>query len=281
MPGIFFNKRMQAEELLREGKLDEGLAELQQQVRKQPAEPKHRVFLFQLHCVRGEWQKALTQLNVLRDMDASTIPMVQTYQEAIQCEAIRAEVFAGKRSPLIFGDPEHWLALFIEALRPTAIGEHGKAAELRNSALEQAPATAGSIDGAAFEWIADADPRFGPVLEAIVNGRYYWIPFQNIARIEFEPPSDLRDMVWLPAQFTWANGGQSVGLVPSRYPGSEQADDSTLKLARKTDWQTVADDAQYGLGQRLLATDADDYPLLDARLIELSVLPQEDSPADG
>jgi type VI secretion system protein ImpE len=39
-------------------------------------------------------------------------------------------------------------------------------------------------------------------------------------------------------------------------------------MARKTDWQAVTDAIQLGLGQRLLATDADDYPLLDVRKIE-------------
>ena len=260
------------QDALRDGNLDQALSELQQQVRKQPANAKHRIFLFQLLAVRGEWQKALTQLNVLRDMDASTLPMVQTYQEAIQCEAIRADVFAGRRSPLVFGDPEHWLALLVEALHPDASGNYAQAADLRGQALEQTPAISGTIDGAEFAWITDADPRLGPVLEAIVNGRYYWVPFQRIAKLELEAPADLRDLVWLPAQFTWSNGGQTVGLVPSRYPGSAQSTDNAIRLARKTDWQTVGEVAQYGLGQRLLATDIDDYSLLDTRLIELNTI---------
>ena len=260
------------QDALRDGNLDQALSELQQQVRKQPANAKHRIFLFQLLAVRGEWQKALTQLNVLRDMDASTLPMVQTYQEAIQCEAIRADVFAGRRSPLVFGDPEHWLALLVEALHPDASGHYAQAADLRGQALEQTPAISGTIDGAEFAWITDADPRLGPVLEAIVNGRYYWVPFQRIAKLELEAPADLRDLVWLPVQFTWSNGGQTVGLVPSRYPGSAQSTDNAIRLARKTDWQTVGEVAQYGLGQRLLATDIDDYSLLDTRLIELNTI---------
>ena len=260
------------QDALRDGNLDQALSELQQQVRKQPANAKHRIFLFQLLAVRGKKQKALTQLNVLRDMDASTLPMVQTYQEAIQCEAIRADVFAGRRSPLVFGDPEHWLALLVEALHPDASGHYAQAADLRGQALEQTPAISGTIDGAEFAWITDADPRLGPVLEAIVNGRYYWVPFQRIAKLELEAPADLRDLVWLPAQFTWSNGGQTVGLVPSRYPGSAQSTDNAIRLARKTDWQTVGEVAQYGLGQRLLATDIDDYSLLDTRLIELNTI---------
>jgi type VI secretion system protein ImpE len=255
-------------DMLREGNLRQALEQLQQQVRKQPADPKHRIFLFQLYCILGEWQKALNQLNVLREMDAETLPMVQTYQEAIQCEALRHQVFAGERTPLLFGEPENWLALMLEALQLTARKEHGKAGEVRAQALEQAPVTGGRCNDQSFAWLMDADPRLGPLLEAIINGRYYWIPFQRIHRIELELPTDLRDLVWLPANFTWANGGQIVGLIPVRYPGSEQSADDAIRMARKTDWQTIDEATQLGLGQRLLATDADDYALLDLRTVE-------------
>lgn len=261
---------MGAEQNLNEGKLEETLTQLQQEVRKNPADAKLRVFLFQVYCVLGEWQKALNQLNVLREMDAETLPMVQTYQEAIQCEALRKQVFAGELTPLLFGEPEPWLALMLEALKLTAQNKHDKAEELRAQALEQAPSTSGSVDGVDFSWLMDADPRLGPILEAIVNGRYYWIPLHHIQVIELEKPVDLRDLVWLPASFTWANGGQTVGLIPARYPDSEQSLDTAIRMARKTDWQAVTDATQLGLGQRLLATDVDDYALLDTRMIKLN-----------
>lgn len=256
-------------DMLREGDLRQTLEQLQQQVRKQPADPKHRIFLFQVYCILGDWQKALNQLNVLRELDAETLPMAQTYQEAIQCEALRKQVFAGAHIPLLFGEPETWLALMLEALKLTAQQEHDKAKDLRAQALDQAPTTSGHIDNVVFSWLMDADVRLGPILEAIFNGRYYWIPLHRIRVIEIEPPTDLRDLVWLPASFTWANGGQTMGLIPVRYPGSEQSTDDFIRMARKTDWQTINDTIQLGLGQRLLATDVDDYALLDVRRIEL------------
>jgi type VI secretion system protein ImpE len=272
---------MAAIDMLRDGSLSQALEQLQQQVRKQPADPKHRIFLFQLYCVLGEWQKALNQLNVLREMDAETLPMVQTYQEAIQCEALRRQVFAGERTPLLFGEPDNWLALMLEALQLTAKQEHGKAGEVRAQAMEQAPVIGGRCNDQSFVWLMDADPRLGPLLEAIINGRYYWIPFQRIHRIELELPTDLRDLVWLPANFTWANGGQIVGLIPVRYPGSEQLVDDGIRMARKTDWQTMDDATQLGLGQRLLATNADDYALLDLRKIEFDVIESDAAAAEG
>ena len=74
----------------------------------------------------------------------------------------------------------------------------GGAEGRRARAFDAAPAVSGDIDGQPFEWIADADMRLGPMLEAVVNGRYFWMPFSAIARAVFEPPADLRDAVWTP-----------------------------------------------------------------------------------
>jgi len=260
---------VQAEKELHQGNLNEALLELQNQIRKEPANPKLRIFLFQLLTVTGQWERALTQLKVLGDLDASALLMVQTYQTAVQCEALRAEVFNGKQTPLIFGEPPHWLAMLIEALRLAAEGHFSEALTLRTQALEQAPANSGSIDGVDFAWIADADSRLGPVVEGIVNGRYYWIPFQQIRKIEIEAPADLRDVVWMPAQFTWINGGAASGLIPTRYPGVEKSEDNQIRLARKTEWEEYSDGIFCGIGQRLLATDLQDYALMDIRKIEL------------
>lgn len=254
-----------AEKLLREGDPESALASLQDAVRAKPGDPKLRVFLFQLLCVQGQWQRALNQLNVCAEMDASALAMREMYRGAVSCEALRTEVFAGRRAPMLFGEPEPWLALLIESV--LRAGEPQAAASLRQQAFDAAPASTGTLDGAAFEWIADADPRLGPVLEAMVNGRYYWVPFTRLARVVIEEPTDLRDFVWVPANLQFSNGGETPALIPVRYPGSEKTADGALALARKTEWQDQGHDLFTGLGQRLLATDAGEYPLLQCREI--------------
>ena len=261
--------------------LEEALSRLKDQVRSDPANAKHRIYLFQLLAVLGRWDSALNQLNVLEELDAATIPMVGTYRESIQCEELRANIFAGERSPVIFGQPEEWTALLVESLRLTAEEKFSQAEDLRSQAFEAAPATSGSINGEPFAWIADADGRMGPVLEAIVNGRYAWVPFHRVSRIEIEEPADLRDMIWMPSQFTWANGGESVGLIPARYPGTETSGDEQLMLSRKTEWVEASAETFLGWGQKMLTTDAGDYALMDIRLIELdSEAPSEETPSE-
>lgn len=258
-----------AELSLREGDPQKALAQLQDAVRAHPVNAKLRVFLFQLLCVLGQWSRALNQLEVAAGLDASALAMAQTYGDAVRCELMRAEVFAGKKSPMVFGQPDQWIALLIESLLVKGHGRAQESERLRQRAFDEAPAVSGTLDGKPFEWIADADSRLGPVLEAVVNGRYYWVPFSRLAKVVIEKPTDLRDLVWMPAHFLFENGGDTVALIPTRYAGSESSDGATM-LARQTTWETFAPDAYSGLGQRVLTTDGGEYPLMEIREIELN-----------
>ncbi len=262
---------MDSLESLKAGRLDDSLKALQQQVRSQPDKASHRIFLAQLLLVMGQWERALNQLNVAAQLDPLAIPMAQAYREAVQAERLRDQIFAGQRSPMVFGEPESWVALMVEALRADSLQRGEQAAALREQAFADAPAISGEFNGKPFAWIADADPTLGPILEALVDTKYYWIPLQRIHKLVCEAPVDLRDRVWLPAEFTWANGGQSVGLIPVRYPATLATGDHDLMLARRTEWRELPDGSVQGLGQRLFATDGDEYGLLDLRTLTLDL----------
>jgi type VI secretion system protein ImpE len=262
-----------AEQALRDGNPQQALKLLQDQIRSAPADAKLRVFLFQLLCVLGQWERALNQLTVSSELDASTLAMVQTYREAIQCERLREEVFQGKRAPLLFGEPEAWVALLIEAMLREGQGELAAAKTLRDQAFEQAPATSGTLDGQAFEWLADADMRIGPVLEAVINGRYYWVPMSRLVQVDLEAPTDLRDTVWMAAHLQFSNGGETVALVPTRYAGTDLSQPQ-LALARQTEWDEAQPGFFVGRGQRLLTSDAGDRALMDVRVISFNAAPE-------
>jgi type VI secretion system protein ImpE len=218
--------------------------------------------------VIGDWDRAIAQLEVLGSLDASALPMVHTYRSAIQCERLRQSVLRGERSPLVFGDPEPWIALLVQALA-LGPGPSEQADALRAEAFAAAPASPGSLNGVEFEWIADADSRLGPVLEVLLNGAYYWVPMQRVAAMTVEPPADLRDLVWLPVRLTWTNGGQVEALIPTRYVGTETLLDDALKLARKTEWTAIGSEVFAGSGQRVLATSVEEVPLLSVRELVL------------
>ncbi len=262
---------MRAEEYLRTGDLDAALKALQDDIRANAADAKLRIFLFQLLSVMGDWKRAITQLKVSAELDGIAIPMAQTYREAIICEVYREKVFSGEKEPLIFGEPQEWLALLIHAQKLLGSGKPNEAASLRDKAFDLAPAVSGEINGERFEWIADADMRLGPVLEVVVNGRYFWLPFTAIASLIVDPPEDLRDSVWTPATLTLPNGGEIVALIPTRYAGTAQSGDHAAMLSRSTRWIDAGAETFVGIGQRLLATSAADVALMDLRTLKMDV----------
>jgi len=261
------------QELLAAGDPQGALKALQQQVRAKAADVRLRTFLFQLLAVLGQWQRASDQLKVCGELDAGTLAMVNTYGPALQCEAVREAVFAGRTLPHVFGPPVEWVALLAQALKLESEGQQAAAAAQRAEALERAEARTGTLEGPgepqAFEWIADADSRLGPLLEVIINGRYGWLPMAHLSEVRIEPVADLRDLVWAPAQITFANGGETVALLPVRYAATPLAEGGALAMARQTEWVELgAGSGQYrGVGQRVLATDGAEVGLLEVRRI--------------
>jgi type VI secretion system protein ImpE len=250
------------------GKPTEALKALTDEIRLKPQDYKKRVYLVQLLSILGQWNRALTQLNVAAELDAIAIPMKQVYSDAIQCEGLRSEVFAGKRSPMLFGQPDEWVALLIESMLQAGEGNVDLSEDLRARAFEGAPSRSGLINGEPFDWLCDGDMRLGPVLEAYVNGRYYWIPFDRLSVVKIDMPEDLRDYVWTPAHLTLVNGGETLALIPTRYPTSESSEDPQIQLAQKTDWYEIRADVFAGLGQRSFSSDHADYALMDVREIK-------------
>ena len=54
---------------------------------------------------------------------------------------LRCEVFSGKRTPILFGEPLEWVGLLSQANGLVAQGKYSAAEALRDQAFEAAPAT--------------------------------------------------------------------------------------------------------------------------------------------
>lgn len=250
---------------LKAGRLSVARDLLQNKIRASASDVRLRLSLLQLFCVLGEWERARNQLEVLGSLGEENQSWVNLLGPALMGEALRREVFAGRTTPLVLGEPANWIAQLIQALRPTDAAAQSR---LRSEAFEAAPARPAKVNGDEVPWLADADSRLGPVLEAIMEGKYYWIPFDRIRRLSLAPPTDLRHLVWLPAQAVWEAGGESSILIPSRYCDSEKDRDDQLRLARRTQWEEIGENQYRGVGQRMLTAGERDFAMLDVRTVE-------------
>jgi type VI secretion system protein ImpE len=258
---------MEASECWHDGDLAGALDAVSARVRQEPGNADLRASLFQVLAASGDWDRARSQLELAASLDAELMPFSRLYLDVLAGEAERAAVFAGSRTPEIWGASEPWIGDLVAANRLQGAGNYDAAETLRSKAFAVVPTRSGTINGARFDWIADADERLGPVLEAFVNGQYRWLPLERIGAVTIEPPRQLGDQIWLPAVIAWAEGGKQAVLVPTRYAGSEQNEDALIRLGRKTAWRAATEELFEGEGQRVLATDTEEYAIMDVREI--------------
>ena len=263
------NLRHKAETALSSGDFDAAREALIEAVRAEPGDTSLRSFLFQFSALSGEWARARKQLEVIRTLKPEATDFVEDYLIAIAAEGVREAVWSGRFTPSIFGEPRPWIAGLVQALKLDAAGKHDEADAVRRGALDAAPALVGSINGTSFRWIGDSDNRLGPVLEVVINGEYHWISLEEIAKLDCEPPKDLRDYVWTVGVMTLATGAVLPVIVPTRYPGAATAVDPQIRAGRMTSWRELSGGLEAGEGQRVLATDEGDHAMMELRELKL------------
>jgi len=263
---------MTVDAALRGCDLDQAVSAIVEEIRRDPGRGEFRLRFFQLLCLKGEWDRALTQLDLLPNLnpaDGDLLMAVPALRSLIASETEREAVFAGRQAPVVFGEPPEWIGHQIEAVRLMATGEWDAALRLVTLAREAAPVSSGTLNGEAFGWIMDADPRFGPSLEVVIGGRYYWMPFTRLESLEVVPPENLHDRVWMSVNLVLSNGSLLGGYLPVRYPGTERSDDQ-LRLARATVWDQKRPGISLGMGHRFWATDQSDTGLMQVRRLVLN-----------
>lgn len=253
------------DELIRQGDVSGARAALIEEVRNAPDDRRARMFLSQVLLILGEWDKALTHMKALANLSPDAMTLFTAYDRAVSAEKEREAIFAGKAAPVALTPGGPWFEALLGAIAAEARGDAASAGELREKAFNDAPDTPGEADGQAFTFFADADARFGPALEAIIDGKYGLIPFEAVVSLESDGPKDLRDFVWLPVRLTLRSGQAGTAMVPVRYPGSQADSDGQVKLARATEWDGRGDLGNAGRGQRIFDAEGAEIALLSLR----------------
>ena len=224
-----------ATELYREGRLSDAINVLGTALRDDPTDAQSRTFLFELLCFSGSYERAGKQLDALGSSDAEAHLSTRWYRQALNAQELR-------------------LAMFRDGDFPDSDMGSGS--------------IAGTLNGKPFRDLLDADPRIGPRLEAIVGGRYTWIPFRHLASVEVEPPTRLRDLFWARAHIEGNSEIENYSgdvLLPVLTPMAWQHPDEAVRLGRVTEWQDLPDLGNAPVGQKLWIVDDEDFPILEAR----------------
>jgi type VI secretion system protein ImpE len=233
---------MDAQGLLREGRLDETVEALSDVLRQNPQDARSRTFLFEVLCFRGDYQRAAKHLAMLGDGGKDAAAGALLYGASLRAEEIRAEMFVKNEFP--------------EQLTPEESSFHGV------------------LNGKPFSTLTDSDERIGPRLEVFAGGNYLWIPLRHIASLEIQPPTRLRDLLWASAMlrmgsaFALPDLGQV--LLPALAPLTFRHPDPQVRLGRRTEWSLDDRDREIAAGQKVLIVDGEEIPFLEIRTLEIA-----------
>lgn len=264
---------MNAQELFREGRLREAIEAQIAEVKAHPLDADGRFFLFVLLCFAGELERAETHLEVLAQRDESVRAGALLYRSLLGSELERRKVFREGASPALPPEAPASLTLRRDALAHLARGDREAAARALEQAADAAVECAGKLDGEAFDALRDQDDLLGDVLELYTGGRYLWLPFERVRRLELRAPKTHVDLLWLPAELEDSDGRQVRVYLPGLYEGSHLCADDRVRIGRATEWVEQPGLGLRGAGQHLLLFAHGDalreMPLLDVRRIEI------------
>ena len=242
---------MKAKALYQAGKLSEAIQALSAEIRDNPTDAQRRIFLFELLCFAGDYDRADKHLNFLADQSPQAQMGAVLYMSSLHGERLRQKLFEDKDYP--------------------------------TAPVDDSKSRGGTVNEKPFESIEDSDPRIGARLELLAAGAYLWIPFEHIEVIDFQPPKRVRDLLWRPALVRTgpAFKDKELGevMVPVLSPFSWKNADENVKLGRATVWETGADGEVLPYGQKTFLVDGEDIPILELNHIEFAAAPEVEASA--
>lgn len=264
-----------AKELLAASELTAAIDEVTRTVKANPSSIPLRISLFELLLFSGDWNRAEQQLDVIGHQSMENGLGVQVYRSNINAERDRSRLFSDGLRPHFISEPPAYVHLHLDAINRLREGSVGEARAILDRAEEERPALKNALNGASFSDFRDYNDLVGPVLEAIVQDQYTWIPFEQISRLEIDAPKNLRDLIWTPARIEAKDGTNGEIYIHTLYEGSYNHANDQVKLGRMTDWKDLGEDLYLGSGLRLFLLDGEDKALLDVRKIEFKHEPVE------
>jgi type VI secretion system protein ImpE len=261
-------------ELLDAGDLNAAIEALTQEVREAPTDPQKRTFLFELLAFAGEWDRAEKQVAAVAGADAPSQMATGVYRGLLQAERDRARVFAGKARPHFLREVPSYVEKSLAAIGQISEGNFAAARALLDEAEEERPSLSGKRGEEAFGDLRDFDDVLAGVVEMVFQGKYTWFPLEQAKSFEPNPPKKLRDLIWPGAHITADDGTSADVFLFALYPGSAAHADNLVKLGRMTDWKSLSDDLQTGLGLRSFLVDDTDVSLFELGPVDFD--PRED-----
>ncbi len=239
-------------ELFQAGRLQAAIDAQIQEVKASPSDHGKRVFLFELLAFAGDWDRARRQIEAVQGDSLEMMTAVDSYKKLLDAEDHRRRVFKDGVLPgFLTSGAGDWVFTRLQAINELRNNDPVAAKKLLDESDAAAPTLTLNLNGKPVEGLRDCDDLFGPVLEVLAHGGYYWLPLNQVDAVTALAPKFPRDLIWLPVKLAVKDGPAGDAFLPCRYPGTTDVTGDELKLARATDWtQPGGDGPVRGVGLR-------------------------------
>jgi type VI secretion system protein ImpE len=242
--------------LFRAGQLGPAIIAANAEVRRNPGNLGGRVLLAELLLFAGNLERADTILDAAATADPTSAVVVAEFRQLIRAETARRQCSREGRVPEFLGEPT---AALREALAAQVALRAGDLAEATAHAAEAAairPAVSGVLrqDNAEtpFDDFRDVDDLCAGFFEVLTTtGKYFWVPTERVASIEFHPPRRPRDLAWRRATISVTAGPDGEVYVPAIYDSLQPDLADDYRLGHATDWTAEESGPVRGIGQRV------------------------------
>jgi type VI secretion system protein ImpE len=259
-----------AREHYQQGHLQDAISAALDEVRQHPSDNAIRIFLSELCCFTADLERADRQLDVLAHQNPESAMGVQTFRHLVRAEQHRRDFFAQGRLPEFLTPPSDRIRLHLEASIRIREGNLKEAADVLAQAEEQRPKVSGTCDDKPFADFRDLDDLTASFFEVLTSdGRYFWVPIEDVESAEFEAPARAIDLIWRRTHLIVRDGPDGEVFIPVLYPGSFEHDDDTFRLGRQTDWFGGEGSPVRGVGQRMLLVGEDARSILELKTITI------------
>jgi type VI secretion system protein ImpE len=250
--------------LFRAGRLAPAIEAGNAALRLNPADLDSRVLLAELLVFTGNLERADTILDAASQIDPTVMVGVAEFRQLVRAALARRQHSREGRVPEFLGEPTPALRSGLAAFIALRAGDLRQAARHAAEAEELRPRVAGCAGDASFDDFRDADDLHAGFFEILTTtGKYFWVPTERVASIEFHSPRRPRDLAWRRASVSVTGGPDGEVYLPAIYDTDKPDISDEFLLGRATDWIGPENGPTLGIGQRVFVVGEDATGIMD------------------
>ena len=255
---------MDAENLLKSGHLSKARENIVQEIKLSPEDIDKRMLYVKILICCGELDKALKNLDIINAQQTDLTEIIQEYTKLIDAEKNRAELFQNNETPEYFPtDPVY--KSDVQQLRKQLFDKPDDALKTIEIIENKRPVLTGTLNEKKVDGIVNTDITLAFSLEAFIDGKYVWIPFETLKELTITQPKFFFDLIWSQASLTTYNGLCINCYLPVLYPNSYSHENDQIKLGKMTDWEKIGRGLYKAYGQQIFNIGTDEIPILEIR----------------